>query len=183
MTEEWRDVVGYEGLYRVSDQGRVKSFHRKSTDGRLLIPHKHRSSKNSKGSRVGYYLDVNLWGPDRLRKTRTIHRLVAQAFCGLNDSEYVDHINGDTSDNRSVNLRPCSPIQNSRHRTKSPTNTSGYKGVTWHKQRRKWQAAIGMNKKCRYLGLFDTPETAHEAYRAAALKYFGEFANFEIGTR
>ena len=60
---------------------------------------------------------------------------------------------------------------------KPSSNTSGYKGVSWYKRDRKWQAGIKVNGKFIYLGLFNDPKEAHEAYIKAAKKHFGEFAN------
>jgi hypothetical protein len=67
---------------------------------------------------------------------------------------------------------------NARNSLLSVTNTSGYKGVSFHKASRKWCSSIGIgNKKYKWLGLFDTPIEAHKAYSEACLFYHGEFAN------
>jgi hypothetical protein len=90
--------------------------------------------------------------------------------------EQIDHINGDPTDNRWKNLRPATPSQNlgnSRHRR---NNTSGFKGVYWHRPTGEWRARIMINRRNIHLGLFDTPEAAHAAYLTAAQKHFGEFA-------
>ena len=88
----------------------------------------------------------------------------------------VDHINGNVLDNRRSNLRICTKHQNTMN--KIVTNTSGYKGVSWHKRDKKWQAQIKINYVNIHLGLFSTPELAHKAYCEAAIKYHGEFARF-----
>lgn len=87
----------------------------------------------------------------------------------------IDHIDLDKSNNRISNLREA-PTRghNSANTTLRSDNTTGYKGVCRH--RKKWEARIGVGGKYKYIGTFATPEEAHEAYCAAAQKYFGEFA-------
>lgn len=87
-----------------------------------------------------------------------------------------DHKNHNTLDNRRSNLRRCTISQNSLH-TKTPTtNTSGFKGVTFRKERSKWRARIRINGKLTHLGLFDSPEEAALVYDMAAKKFHKEFA-------
>ena len=59
------------------------------------------------------------------------------------------------------------------------TSTTGYKGVTFHKRDKAWQAQIRVNGKCKYLGFFKTPELAYAAYCKAAKELYGDFARFE----
>lgn len=92
-------------------------------------------------------------------------------------TEYVDHINGNGLDNRRENLRLATKATNGANRGKPATNTSGYKGVSWHKRDETWQAFISVNGKRIHLGCFDTPELANEAVIKAREKYHGEFAN------
>ncbi|MEZ7525913.1 HNH endonuclease [Burkholderia vietnamiensis] len=106
-----------------------------------------------------------------------MHRLL-MGLHGPRGDLIVDHIDGNKLNNTRSNLRLCTYSQNNSNRGKSPNNTSGYKGVYFHKQMQKWQAQIMVNEKNVYLGLFDDPAVAHEAYKKAALEYQGEFANF-----
>lgn len=118
-------------------------------------------------------------GSEGKRDSIRMHRLVASA-------SQVDHRNGNRLDNRRENLRPCTSQQNSQNRRRAVTNKSGYKGVTWRDG--KWRARIripasaesGRGKQIE-LGRFDTAAEAHAAYCAAALKYYGEFANDGTG--
>lgn len=97
---------------------------------------------------------------------------------GETPSKAIDHINGIRSDNRIVNLREATLSQNAMNRIKAANNTSGYKGVSFHKQSGKWQASIKINGKQKYLGLFLSPKQAHNAYVNAAKVIFGEFSRF-----
>lgn len=110
------------------------------------------------------------------RITIKMHRMIL----GLNvgDEMFGDHINGNRSDNRRENLRSCSHAENQRNAKKNSNNSSGFKGVSFDKQHKKWVAQISINGKGSRIGFFSTPEAAHSAYCAAALKHHGEFANF-----
>lgn len=92
----------------------------------------------------------------------------------------IDHINGDTLDNRVINLRVCTHAQNMKNRPKAKNNKSGYKGVYWFESRKKWIANISYNKKTIYLGCFNNKIDAAKAYNNAALKYYKEFAKLNI---
>jgi hypothetical protein len=91
----------------------------------------------------------------------------------------VDHVDGDGLNNRRCNLRPATSSQNKHNRGKGRNNTSGFKGVWWHKQHGRWAADIWLHSKKRFLGLFDTAELAHAAYCKAAAELHGEFARTE----
>ncbi len=107
-----------------------------------------------------------------------MHREILSLEFG--DKRQGDHINFETLDNRRSNLRVATASENGSNRRLLRGNTSGLKGVTWHKRDRKWQAAIGVGNGKKYLGYFDTAEQAHEAYCKAAAEVHGEFAN--LGT-
>lgn len=92
------------------------------------------------------------------------------------DGEEPDHVNGDGLDNRRSNLRPVTRSQNLMNQRMRDNNTSGFKGVSWHVQRGRWQSRIMFEKKSRYLGLYLNAEDAAHAYDDAARKFFGEFA-------
>lgn len=91
----------------------------------------------------------------------------------------IDHIDGNSLNNRRSNLRLATRQENNRNRKKSKNNTSGYKGVCFDKYKKKWVATIGVDGKVIWLGRFKTPELAYEAYCEAAIKYHGEFARLE----
>lgn len=88
----------------------------------------------------------------------------------------IDHKDGNTLNNRKSNLRFCNTRENNRNSKLPKNNTSGYKGVSWNKNIRKWTADIMVNYKHIYLGSFNNRIDAAMAYNEAALKYFGEYA-------
>ncbi len=110
-------------------------------------------------------------------KRDSFHRIIMKAPKGT----YIDHINGDKLDNRKANLRFCTNQENSGNAGKSKRNTSGYKGVTWDKNRNKYMSCIGINKVTFNLGRFTCPIEAAKAYDAVAREWFGKFArtNFD----
>lgn len=92
------------------------------------------------------------------------------------NNKWIDHINHNTLDNRKINLRICNNIQNKQNSRIYRNNTSGYKGVTWHKPSSKWISHITINKKYMHLGYFKDKIDAAKVYNEMAIKYFGEFA-------
>ncbi len=118
-------------------------------------------------------------GPHSSRRTLYLHREIL----GVTDPEVkVDHHNGDTLDNRRVNLRKCvSGENNGNSRKRRDGLSSKYKGVCWHKRDKKFQASIRVHRRTIYLGMFAEEAQAAQAYDAAARAFFGEFAqcNFQ----
>jgi hypothetical protein len=114
-------------------------------------------------------------------KSQFLHRVILERIIGrpLLSGEYADHIDGNPLNNRRSNLRVASIQENNRNSKKPITNTSGFKGVFRDKKHPAWRAVIRVNGKSLYLGSFVTPEEAHEAYKKAAIEYYGEFARFE----
>jgi hypothetical protein len=129
---------------------------------------------------VGYAY-TNVKDPSRPSGYRIekMHRMLMGFSKG--EGRLVDHINGNKVDNRRANLREATLSQNQWNRTESRNNASGFKGVSFHKATGKWSAYIAVSGRMRHLGLFSTPELAHEVYCKAAREHHGEFANF--GTR
>jgi HNH endonuclease/AP2 domain len=104
------------------------------------------------------------------------HRLAWLYITGEWPKE-VDHKNGVKSNNRFSNLRPSSHIDNQRNKGLTKRNSSGYKGVFFCNQKKKYVARIIIdNKRSIHLGSFTNPKVAHLAYCQAAKKYHGEFA-------
>lgn len=102
-----------------------------------------------------------------------LHQLVMNAPDGV----LVDHIYGDKLDNRKSQLRLCTNAENCRNVPAPRHNTSGYKGVSFHKVTGKWSASIRLNKKSKHIGIYLTPKEAARAYNKVALEQWGEFAH------
>lgn len=155
--EIWKDVIDYEGLYQISNLGRVKSFPRNTTRGCILKSH-----PNPNG-----YLCVHLTKNGKQTNFR-VHKMVAVAFLGHIQNGYqevIDHINGIVTDNQVSNLRVVSQrINTSCSRRKK---TSQYVGVCWNRFENKWMAYIGFKNKNHTLGLYSNEEEAHNAYVSA----------------
>lgn len=105
-----------------------------------------------------------------------VHRIIWLIETGEWPENQLDHIDMNKSNNRFSNLRQATTSQNNANREKYKNNASGYKGVIWHKHTRKWRAAIGVNGKSTYLGIYDSPEEAARIYDRAALEHYGKFA-------
>lgn len=106
-------------------------------------------------------------------KTYFLHRVIwVLMFGNIPKGFYIDHINGNKTDNRLENLRLATNSQNQQNRPAPKNSSSGYRGVTWHKQAQKWMARICYNKQRKTIGLFDTAENAYKAYKDEAKKLF-----------
>jgi len=113
-------------------------------------------------------------GQDADRRTMQMGRVVA-ALEGWDLSLQVDHVGHSTLDNRVTNLRMATPTQQLFNQRIRQTNTSGFKGVSWHSTDKAWVARIAVNGRRMFLGNFDTPAEAGAAYEKAAKTIAGEF--------
>ena len=110
--------------------------------------------------------------PGNKQKYILMHRLIT----GAKEGELVDHINGDTLDNRRSNLRICNAVENARNRSNTKNSKSGYKGV--NSSRKRWKVEIGYMGKLKYYGTFKEREDAATVYNFAVKDLFGEFASY-----
>ena len=111
------------------------------------------------------------------RRAFKAHRLAWQIVYGQDPKGNIDHRNRRKGDNRIINLRLATFSENGFNRNASRNNSSGFKGVCFMKRKGLWQAKIGVRGKRIYLGEHATAELAHAAYREAADRLHGEFAN------
>ncbi len=152
--EEFKDIKGYKGLYKVSNYGNIISL--KYGKKKVLKPY------DLKGyCRIGL---SNSYG----RKHFLIHRLVAEAFLGYDKNTYnsvIDHINNNKKDNAVTNLQIITQRLNA---SKDRNNgSSSYIGVTWDKSRAKWKSSMYHNGKHIFLGRFNCELAASYAYNKA----------------
>lgn len=119
MIEEWRDVPEYEGLYQVSNFGRVKSLPKEWITGWNNVKRKH-DGFILKPSKHNGYLSVTL-SKDNKSKYKSVHRLVLQAFKGDSDLD-CNHKDGNKSNNYLNNLEYCTESENAIHAYKIGLN-------------------------------------------------------------
>ena len=113
------------------------------------------------------------------RMTTMMHRIIMAAPGNLQ----VDHINGDSLDNRRANLRLCTASQNQANRRPDIDGRSRFKGVRFagpNEPSRPWRAAIVVHGEEKYLGRFTSEEEAARAYDTAAKQFFGPFARLNF---
>ena len=107
MTEIWKDIKGYEGLYQVSNKGEIKSLNYNHTGKEKIL---------SKNIVNGYYQTILF---KKCVKTLTIHRLVAEAFIENKENKpYINHIDCNKLNNCVENLEWCTPSENIQHALK-----------------------------------------------------------------
>ena len=162
MIETFIRIEGYDN-YEVSNYGEVLC----TDTGKTLNPRKNRG---------GYHI-VNLIKNNKL-KTFSVHRLVGIAFIDNPDNKKcLGHIDNCRTNNLSSNLRWVTHKENAMNRSLNTNSISGIKGVTWHKQRRKWQAHIRIDGILIHLGCFENLEDAKQARIKRANEAFGIYTN------
>lgn len=148
----WKDVIGYEGLYQVSENGDIRS----SRTGKRLKTYQEKSG----------YLKVNLFKLMKC-KTRRVHQIVAEAFIGLRpEGLVVAHGGQGKSCNHWSNLSYKTVRENSSEdRNRDENFSSSSPGVSWDKSAKKWKSTIWVEGKSQHLGYFDSEQAAAQAYR------------------
>lgn len=166
--EIWKDVVGYEGVYMISNFGRVKSLSRRirflQRDSKEEL---YRTSNTkiltSKSDNNGYKLVILRNGIKP--KTIRVHTLVAQSFLkheNNNRKLVIDHIDNDRTNNHINNIQIITQRLNCSKDKKN--KSSKYTGVHFCKTSNKWCAMIRFNGARKNLGLFKNEEDARDSY-------------------
>ena len=150
MQEEWKCVIGYEGLYKVSNFGRIKSLNRLDSMGRIV-------EETIKSQHIGTtgYPAITL-SKEGKKKTKAVHQLVAESFLNHVPDNYngvVNHLDNIKTNNRLDNLE----VVSSRYNTQYSKSTEGV-----YERRGKFEVYIRIDGKKTYLGSYTTKEKALE---------------------
>lgn len=162
MSENWKDIVGYKGFYRISDTGEVLSY-MQTAKGRLLKPYlnSHGYQKvvlRRNNKRKHYLVSILVWDHFGNKKRRK----------GLT----VDHVDNDRTKNNIGNLQLLTYRQNaSKNSKKKGKKSSRFIGVTYIKNTGKWLAQIVIEKKHYSLGMFSDELCAAAAYQEVLNRY------------
>ena len=124
------------------------------------------SGKKTGSMNGGGYLRTSVLG----RRYKT-HRLAFLYMTGEFPPDHTDHINGIRDDNRWVNLRAVSHAENGKNQRLKSNNNSGFNGVFWREDTRKWRVFISVNGKRKHLGQFIDKFEAVCCRKAAEIRY------------
>lgn len=159
MKEHWKNIPDYKSHYQISNLGNIKSL--KQTTEKLLKP-----CNDGRG-----YYKIKLYNKGKAQQYK-IHQLVAIAFLNHKPDGYniiVDHIDGDTLNNKLSNLQLISNRENTSKDKWKYNKTSKYSGVSFDKQGNRWKAGITSNKIYYNLGSFQHEIDAFIEYQNALI--------------
>lgn len=160
LFEQWKPVKGYEGLYEVSNFGKVKSIKRGSILKQFLRKDKRSKIILCKNGKV---------------KCFSVHKLIWNSFS--NDKELlkkeIDHIDNNPLNNRIENLQSLTTRENTTKYFLTIKKSSKYVGVYFNKNAKKWMARILLDRKRLFLGYFSSEDEAANSYYNK-LKEFNE---------
>ena len=174
VTEEWKKAF---------DEGRIGFKKGYTPWNKDLSPEKQPHYKGGRQKTGNGYIQIVMPNhPNADKRGRILeHRYIIEQYLGrpLTRNEYIDHINGDKTDNRIENLRICNQSQNLSNRGKQKNNTSGYKNIFFDKLSNKYYVQIGFENKVYSVGRFTELDKAIEARDKALQKLHGEFAKLD----
>jgi hypothetical protein len=158
--EIWKDILGYEGLYQVSNLGNLKSLSRKVNNPHGTLSFKKEKKIKPSNDKDGYQIVGFL--KNGFRKMYRVHFLVCQEFLPKKTeiNYIIDHINNIKNDNRVSNLQYISTRENT---SKDNTNKYGFIGV--YRNNKRYASKIIIDGVRLYLGSFKTAEEAGKAYQ------------------
>jgi len=146
--DEFEDIIGYEGLYKINKQGDIYSNHFK----KIFKP-----TKNKNG-----YFQLNLT-KNKISKKYYLHRLIALQFIeNPNNYNYIDHIDKNKTNNKLENLRWINASGNNRNVIRNKKSNLP-RGV-YKNKRNKYEVKISIDNKRIYLGIYETEIEASECY-------------------
>lgn len=152
---------------------RLNELLRLDTESGLLYWKIWRGNTASAGSQAGCCRQNGYWAIIIDGSEYASHRVIWKMVTGNDPVNEIDHINGNKSDNRPLNMREASRQQNNRNTGKRPKNPSGFVGV--YKSGKGWRASVAMDGKLKHLGSFQSITAAAEIAAKARQQVFGEF--------
>lgn len=159
-TEEWKDIRGYEGIYQVSDKGRVRSFRVK--DGYVGFKLSDTPKLISLIPNGNGYLYVSLV-KDGKRTNHYVHRMVAEAFIGpIPKGHVINHIDYDKANNSAENLEIVTQKDNvlySAHKMRRPKKRTGDYYIRYREKNNSYEVTV----RLRHVGTYKTIEEARKA--------------------
>ena len=158
MSEQviWRDVVGYEGLYEVSNTGVVRTHENKTTSNARYKERKWKQRTLKDKTPNGRDVRVSLW-KDGKGKDWLVHRLVGQAFIPkIEGKDSINHIDGNPKNNRVSNLEWCDHKENNNHAFDNGLIKTGKKVILLHKNTQELKYFRSLSKASHFLGRKET---------------------------
>ena len=136
------------------------------------------TSGRVKASEVAGSLNTNGYIVIKINSVQHKAHRLAYLYCvGIWPSGQIDHIDGNRTNNSIMNLREITGYENSRNSKINSNNTSGVKGVSWHKVKCRWEVRIRVDGINIHLGFYNTVEEATKVIREARELHHKEFAN------
>jgi hypothetical protein len=127
------------------------------------------------GKKAGHVHKTGYWRIKLNKENYQAHRIIFAMHHGFMP-EFIDHIDGNRSNNKIENLRQATKQQNNWNRAIQKNNSSGIKGISWREDCKKWIACCRVNYKLVYLGLFNEIEEAKKVLSEFRSKNHGNFA-------